>query len=217
MKSLVRKLIMVIFVCLIVVSFLNCEKCRFGKESKKEHVIKKADTTKFLPSVEDGDNFEVVLVLRYSKCNFIVIDTIEGFFVHQANNYLPISWNYSKNPEFCGFVPRDFVWIKTKKCLLSYFQYDRKINEGIYIYNDRDTVRDNRVFEIQDFFIKNNIRNSISRLSEEQEHIIHSIITKTDYRPDTIQWQRIAFVPSKDVLEKMAKGIQCVHNDNWRP
>jgi hypothetical protein len=213
MKRILRKLTFVFLLLFSIISLFNCENCQFRKESKKEHVIKKIDTTKLLPTEEDGEIVEIVVCLRYYKCNFIVIDTMEGFFVHQANNYLPISWNYSENPEFGYFVPENFVWIKTKKCLLSYFQYDRKINEGIYIYNNRDTVRDNRVFEIQNFFLRNSIRNSIRRVSEEQEHIIHSIITKTDYRLDTIQWQRTAFVPSKDVLEKMAKEIQCVHND----
>lgn len=176
-----------------------------GKE--EVFIIKHFDQNERFQSIL-ADSLEFYRIEYYFDYNIILIDTIPDIYYHKKRFFCLTGREMRNNlPFFRNLQPEYFQKNMSITEILNQVLSDSIRAESVYpkrvnIAYNRDTIMDERYFQLKNLFIKNNIAVSTRNPTEEEDVILRSIINNRKYKPEEIEWQRTQYVPDKKFLKR---------------
>ena len=170
-------------------------------EKEEVFIIKHFDQNESFQS-SLADTLQMYRIEYYLDYNIILIDTISDIYYHKKRFYCLTGLEMRNNlPFFRNLQPEYFQKNTSITEILNQVLSDSIKPERVYIAFNRDTIMDERYFQLKNLFIKNNIVVSTRNPTEEEDVVLSSIINNRKYKPEEIEWQRTQYVPEKKFLK----------------
>jgi len=189
---------------ILLFSFACCQRQENNDsilEKEEVFIIKHFDQNESFQS-SLADTLQMYRIEYYLDYNIILIDTISDIYYHKKRFYCLTGLEMRNNlPFFRNLQPEYFQKNTSITEILNQVLSDSIKPERVYIAFNRDTIMDERYFQLKNLFIKNNIVVSTRNPTEEEDVVLSSIINNRKYKPEEIEWQRTQYVPEKKFLK----------------
>lgn len=165
---------------------------------KEIYIIKSLDTNKIC-----NDTNTLTVVEFYLDYNIIIVDSLKDIYYHKKRFYCLYGRDsFVKLPYFRNLQPEYFLKRKKIDEIINLILSDSIRPKRVYIACNRDTIVDERYFQMKKLFIQNNIAVSTRKLTEEEDVVLSSIQNKKKYKPENIIWKRTLGVPEMKDINK---------------
>lgn len=157
----------------------------------------------FKNSISSPDTNTIVITEYYFDYNVLLIDTLKELYYSTLPFYCLAGREIENNflPYYVGFDKNSFQKSDDTYALINLISRDSSEDKTVYLVSNTDTIRDERYFEIKDSLKGKGIWVSTITLTEEEEEILRAILTKVDYEPEKVLWDKTIDLP-KDFTKK---------------
>lgn len=155
----------------------------------QQYVIKKAKHKVNIDSITE--NPIPFIKEFYFDYNIILVDTLRSIYFHEKRFYCLTGsdvWNNSL-PIFRNLKPDYFEKEDKIELVLNRIIKSKKEIERVYLISNKDTISDDRYFELKQKLIENKIGVSTRLMTEEEIAVLSSILENRKHNPIEVDWK----------------------------
>lgn len=126
-----------------------------------------------------------------------MIDSIDDIFYYkvQFHCYSGSDELSDTLPSYQGFRPSQFNVTEDATRIIEFINQDSTEDIRINIAHNMDSIVDYRYFDLKRRLLEDIIAVSTRLITEEEDHIVYSILNNKEYNPKLINWKSTIYFP----------------------